>query len=182
MTFSLLLADRGSVVRCVTFLEDRKIRSLPIADRVPLRTNNDQWLAACGAYLKAQDSTVAAPRGDSGVEEFVAAAVCWLVDKAIMCEYEDNGTPSLQLTRAGTLQSRAIAHTQLSRRMQPQPPAGPQQPYPTVAKVCTALLHAQKQLCDASAPNSAALDAARQVAGLLGIDADATTAVAVFQV
>lgn len=103
-------ADKAGVVAVVTFLEDRKVRFLPVGDRAALRTNNDAWDAAFTEYLRAQDSLVTADvaAGNGAVDTsslaFRAAALCWLVDTAIACDYDDNGAGVTRVAPSGFMQ------------------------------------------------------------------------------
>ena len=77
------LRNKSELVQLVSWLEDRKIRELEIAERVALRTANDCWDISMSSYLE----TLNCPYVWSSSEEM--DCIAWVVSHAIALEYED---------------------------------------------------------------------------------------------
>jgi len=78
--------DEGQVHRLAIWLEDTKIRALPIADRAPLRSS----LAALPDYLAAAGCPAHYINGPR------AQQIAWLVQRALALQYRDNLEASQQ--------------------------------------------------------------------------------------
>lgn len=77
------LSNHGDVVKLVCWLEDRKIRKLPISDREGLRTANEAWSGSFNNYLNILDCPYAWGPDDA------IDVIFWLTSHAVAMEYED---------------------------------------------------------------------------------------------
>lgn len=84
------ISDDNEVVLLVAFLEDRKVRALPVEERVPLRTNDAHFHDAFLSYVASLECPYTRDGGAVDRETF-DKCVLWLLAHAIGVEYEDSG-------------------------------------------------------------------------------------------
>ena len=81
-------ADKASVVKLVTWIEDRKIRELDIDERGPLRASAT-FDAAFVFYLRAIECPHAWNANSDGASPANAKVLAWLLVRAVAYEYEE---------------------------------------------------------------------------------------------
>ena len=79
------IEDRSSIVKFVAFLEDRKIRFYPVANRSRLRKNDKGWGAAYREYLVALECPHV-----KFLQENPVVCLYWLAMHAVGLDHEDN--------------------------------------------------------------------------------------------
>lgn len=84
--------DANACTKVVAYLEDRKVRFLPIEHREALRTPGaPAWGRAFLSYLRQLRCPHATHTTDVASGTTQALLLCWLVDHAIGIEFEDRG-------------------------------------------------------------------------------------------
>ncbi|KAJ8598493.1 hypothetical protein CTAYLR_001356 [Chrysophaeum taylorii] len=78
--FAVDMSDRGSVMKLVRWIEDRKVRMWEIEDRRPLQ-RSDGFDEAFARYLKELGCEIEWPNAD---------CIVYLVAKAVECDYVDD--------------------------------------------------------------------------------------------
>lgn len=78
-------------MQLVAFLEDRKVRALPVAERAPLRSVDGGWDAAFAAYLASLACPLPPPSARAGDGTGLLPHLLWLASHAVAVEYEDSG-------------------------------------------------------------------------------------------
>lgn len=84
MLESFTVQTKEGVMQLLLWLEDRKIRSLDIAEREPLRNDNSEWDAAVAEYLLNLGCTC--PWNNANWVQ----CLTWLANHAVSLDYEDN--------------------------------------------------------------------------------------------
>ncbi len=85
------VTDTKQLRTLVVWLEETKIRALPIPDRVALRAIGDDrtWETAFGAYL--QELACPRPFRSGMVTADLTLILSWLLSRAVALEYHDQG-------------------------------------------------------------------------------------------
>jgi RNA transcription, translation and transport factor protein len=82
---TLKVGSRPELIHLVTWLEDRKIRSLEVQEREDLRHDNGQWDGKFTDYL----DSLECPFQWSGSSDTITDCLTWLIEYAVAAEYED---------------------------------------------------------------------------------------------
>jgi len=99
---SFSISEKVEVAKAVAWIEDRKIRYLDVGDRQGLRVADEKWCQNFRKYLRVMecphadawkaDPAPAQPPGGWVLSPPHLGALRWIFDRAVACEYEDNGS------------------------------------------------------------------------------------------